>query len=237
MEPTVRLSRKVNHRDRQSQNIIRKPKNEVNWTSTRKDKPIHKSRHCITKMSTHQQPSKTSSGYCRHGQNSHWKAQQAYNGQTVQNGKGGCSELGNNIFLIGDVHQADKFSKTLEIIVNYIHYEYEYGKDVAYALRNFPDYDFTPELPTVKEAASEAGKKVQEMILSQEVREYVSRQSKYRDNMSKAYALILGQCTTGLKNNWKQGKIGKTWRTSQLNCSKQLRKLHTIIKTADTQLL
>ena len=103
-------------------------------------------------------------------------------------------------FSIGDVHQVDRFSTILEIIVNYIYCEYEYGKDVAYALKNFQDYDFTPELPTVKEAASEAEKMVQEMILSQEVREYVSRQSKYRDNMSKAYALILGQYTTGLKN-------------------------------------
>ena len=66
--------------------------------------------------------------------------------------------------------------------MNYIHRDYEYGKDVAYALKNFQDYDFTPELPTAKEAASEAVKKVQEIILSQEVKNYVSRQNKYRDN-------------------------------------------------------
>ena len=41
--------------------------------------------------------------------------------------------------------------------------------------RILQDYDFTPELPTAKEAASEAEKKVQEMILSQEVKEYVSK--------------------------------------------------------------
>ena len=151
-------------------------------------------------MSTHQQPSKTSSGRCWHGQSGHKKAQQIYNGQTVQKGKGGCSELGNNIFSIGDVCQVDRFSKTLEIIVNYIHHEYEYGKDVAYALKNFQDYDFTPEIPTVKEAASEAENKVQEMILSQDIKKYVSRQSKYIDNISKAYTLTLGQSTTALKN-------------------------------------
>ena len=53
----------------------------------------------------------------------------------------------------------DRFSKILKIIVNYIHHEYKYGKDVAYALKNFQDYDFTPELPTAKEAASEAEKR------------------------------------------------------------------------------
>ena len=37
---------------------------------------------------------------------------------------------------------------------------------MLYPLKIFQDYDFTPELPTATEAASEVDKKVQEMILS-----------------------------------------------------------------------
>ena len=113
----------------------------------------------------------------------------------------------------------------MEIIVNYIPHDYEYGKDVAYALKNFQDYDFTPELLTVKEVASEAEQKVQEMILSQEVREYVSRQSKYRDNMSKAYALILGQCTTGLKNKLEARKDWEDMENKPIKLLKAIKEI------------
>ena len=51
---------------------------------------------------------------------------------------------------------------------------------------------------------------VDKMILQQEVKDYVLRKKKYEDNMNKAYGLILGQCTQGVKNklearqNWRE---------------------------------
>ena len=85
--------------------------------------------------------------------------------------------------------------------------------------------DFTPKLPTVKEAASEAEKKVQEMILSQEVKEYVSRQNKYRDNISKAYALILGQCTTGLRNKLEARKDWEDMENKPIKLLKAIKEI------------
>ena len=50
-------------------------------------------------------------------------------------------------------------------------------------------------IPTVTTAMSEVDK----MIIQAEVKQFVEHKAKYVDNMNKAYALILGQCTLGLK--------------------------------------
>ena len=128
------------------------------------------------------------------------------NPRTVTGAMGQCGELGENIFSIGHVYQADRFVKTADSILSYIQSRYDYGKDVAWALKHLKDYDFVPEMPKAPAASSSQDSKILEMILNQEVREYVNRKTKYQDNMSKAYALIHGQCTTGLKNKLESRK-------------------------------
>ena len=47
---------------------------------------------------------------------------------------------------------------------------------------------------------------VDKIILNAEVKQFVECKAKYNDNMNKAYALILGQCTLGLKGKLEQRK-------------------------------
>ena len=56
------------------------------------------------------------------------------------------------------------------------------------------------------------------MILREEVQNRFTKKINYNKNMTKAYALILGQCKEGLNNNL---QAGKDWETHIKN--------HTIV--------
>ena len=51
---------------------------------------------------------------------------------------------------------------------------------------------------------------VDKIILNAEVKQFVERKAKYKDNMNKAYTLILGHCTLGLKGKL---ELRKNWET------------------------
>ena len=59
-----------------------------------------------------------------------------------QGPKGECDELKDNIYSIGDVRQADKYTKTTEAILNYILKNYNNGSDVKKALEDLEDFNF-----------------------------------------------------------------------------------------------
>ena len=113
--------------------------------------------------------------------------------------KGACEELKDNVYTVGDAKQADRFTKTTENIVNYIQRTYDEGQDVMDALVNLEDVDFDEYEPESDEAEADLTY-MQKLMLQARVKEFMIRKNKYQHNMNKAYALILGQCTQGLKN-------------------------------------
>ena len=116
--------------------------------------------------------------------------------------KGDCEDLKGKVYYIGSMKQADNYNNTTEAILAYIQRTYDHGSDVMEALETLADKNFSGLMPKKMELGSEPSKEEQEvatMILQSEVRKFVDRKQKYTDNMSKAYALILGQCTKGLK--------------------------------------
>ena len=132
------------------------------------------------------------------------------NGQrNTSNLKGACEDLKDNVYTIGDAKQADRYTKTTESIVNYIQRTYDEGQDVKDALVKLQHTDMEYYRPEI-EADEDDLDFVDKMILQQEVKDYVLRKKKYEDNMNKAYGLILGQCTQGVKNklearqNWRE---------------------------------
>jgi len=127
--------------------------------------------------------------------------------------KGACADLGENIYTIGDAKQADRYNKTTEQIANYIQREYSRGQDVADAITQMEHQDMTKYQPAPPED-EEKLTKFQEMILQQEIKDYVERKTKYIDNCNKAYGLILGQCTQGVKNKL---EARKDWTTLSSN--------------------
>ena len=123
--------------------------------------------------------------------------------------KGDCEDLKGKVFYIGSMKQADNYNNTTEAILAYIQRTYDHGSDIMEALDELVDKDFTGLMPKKMNLGDQASKDEQEvatMILQSEVRKYVDRKQKYADNMNKAYALILGQCTKGLKTKLESRK-------------------------------
>ena len=65
--------------------------------------------------------------------------------------KGECKDLGDNVYYIGDVRQADNYTKVTKNILNYIQRMYTYGFYIKEVLDSKEDFD------KVKPKASQAG--------------------------------------------------------------------------------
>ena len=113
--------------------------------------------------------------------------------------KGKCEALGDAVCTFGDAKQSERFNKTTDKILNYIFSNYDQGKYVKESLEKYEVYDIELWRPEEIEEGTELGE-VEKMVLQQEVRAYVQIRNKFEDNMYKAFGLIYGQCTTGLKN-------------------------------------
>src|SRR5512135_1675242 len=64
--------------------------------------------------------------------------------------RGAIEELRDNVYIVGDVRQAHKFTKTTEAILAYIQATYDGGMDVVDGLTKMEDPDFDkwkPEQP------------------------------------------------------------------------------------------
>ena len=115
---------------------------------------------------------------------------------------GECDDLKNHVYFIGSIKQADNYNNTTEAILTYIQRTYDYGIDVVEALNKLQAQDFNSLMPkkiALDQSATKDEEEVATMILKSEIQKFVDRKQKYEDNMNKAYALILGQCTKGLK--------------------------------------
>ena len=133
------------------------------------------------------------------------------NKSSTSNLGGACEELRDNVYSLGDARQADRYTKTTEEIINFIQRTFNEGQDVVDSLTTMTQKDFEATMPTAPEAGGTAAeKKVKEMYLQQKIKNHAAREEKYVDNMNKAYALILGQCTKGMKNKLEQRK---DWQT------------------------
>ena len=112
------------------------------------------------------------------------------------------------------MRQADNYVKVTEAILNYIQRTYTHGSDVKTALEDGVDFDFEKVRPGGKSAGdinvSSLLSEIDKLILQAEVKQFVDRKSKYCDNMNKAFALIIGQCTFGLRGKL-EGR--KDWNT------------------------
>ena len=122
--------------------------------------------------------------------------------------KGECAELGDAVYTFGDEKQSERFNKTTEKILNYIFTNFDHGKYVKESLEKYEVYDMEQWRPEEIEDGTVLGE-VEKMIIQQEVRDYVLRRNKFEDNMYKAFGLILGQCTTRLKNKLEARKDWK----------------------------
>ena len=127
--------------------------------------------------------------------------------------KGAIEALLDNTYIIGDARQADKSTKTTEAIMAYIQTNFDRGQDVVRALTALEDVDFseskpTPPVPTVAATATTIAQydKMDEQQYMLEYRVWMARKEKYEINMAKAFGVLWGQCTTGVKNKLESRK-------------------------------
>jgi hypothetical protein len=83
------------------------------------------------------------------------------------------------------------------------------GNDIMNMIHNImEDIDFEPLKPKL---ASSSGDRVDELILQQEVNEYVKRKRTYYENRDKLYTIIWGQCSEALQAKLKSTKAFKKY--------------------------
>ena len=108
-------------------------------------------------------------------------------------------ELGENIYIINQSGQADKYVKTTEAILNYVQKNYKYGDDIKKALRQESDFDFDAIQPTISggkiDVTTPEGFKYK-----LEMERFFKRQDQYTTNKTNAHGLIYGQCTLAVKS-------------------------------------
>ena len=134
------------------------------------------------------------------------------NNRSYQNRfKGACEGLKDHVYTVGDARQADRYTKTTEQILSYILREYTQGRDVKTSLEELEAVDMIKYKP--KEPHPRMSE-VDKMVLAQEVKDYVTRKVTFEDNMNKAYALLLGQCSMGVKNKLESRKDWNNVKTN-----------------------
>ena len=132
-------------------------------------------------------------------------------------------ELGENIYVINNPGQADKYIKTTEAIINYIQKTYKNGDDLKKALKNEEEFDFgkvEPEAPPTIDTSTPSGFKYK---LAMEA--FFKRQTQYITNKSNAHALIYGQCTLAVKNKLQARKDWDEIEDDPIKLLKALREI------------
>ena len=121
--------------------------------------------------------------------------------------KGAIDALHDHIYIVGDARQADKYNKTTEAIMAYIQTNYERGQDVVYGLTAMEDPDFeqskpTPPKPIIAGTVDTAPiyDSIERDHHNFELKEWGDRKKQYKINMDKAYGVLWGQCSAGVKN-------------------------------------
>ncbi len=115
--------------------------------------------------------------------------------------KAACEELLDSVYTVGGEGAADRYNKTAEKLLMHVTANYTYGNDIASSLRDLQHMDLTKEKPIQPENAG-TDRFVCE-LLKNEVKQYSSRVTYYKTNMSKVFGLILGQCHPTLKTRLK----------------------------------
>ena len=114
--------------------------------------------------------------------------------------------LNDYIFIVGSSSQASDYETTSEYLINHIKKNYEYGADIASAIKKEIEYDMKIHKPSIQTSTS-TDTTVQNTENRQfdleyriEYDEYMKRKRTYDNNKLKAYALFWERCSKAMKN-------------------------------------
>jgi hypothetical protein len=114
--------------------------------------------------------------------------------------EGRCEELSGHTFnVISPAASADKFTRSVEELIEHVDKTYKHGADISASLQNL--LIATVVKPTDQDPATdkEGERETNKEIWRQEIRAYVARKATLEENLQKAYALIWGQCSDPLR--------------------------------------
>ena len=166
------------------------------------------------------------------GKRSKWKGKKSSNNTNRETFKGECDDLKGKVYYIGSAKQADNYNTTTESIMEYILREFTHGLDVVESLDALKEKDFTNDTPVESAAPEDASPELKaalKAVHTEEMKQFVQRKQKLQTNLVKAYGLILGQCTKGLKaklesrKDWKDGD--KKIRYNAINLLKAIKEI------------
>ena len=144
--------------------------------------------------------------------------------------QGGEPKLKGHTYDVGDIKQADKYVKTTDAVVRHIAKEYtNFPQDIKKALEELQEMDWSAIKPMapikqtileleenasaawVKQHTAAEQKLAQEYetdkaIWDEKVKSFPKRQAHYESNMTRAYDLIIGQCTHTVRDKLKARK-------------------------------
>jgi hypothetical protein len=108
-----------------------------------------------------------------------------------------------HVYQIG---KASEFSQITKYLINHIRKWYTDGDDIANALEERKDPDFSQWLPTLHpdydetDPSKTATNRGYMLLFEAEIKEHVERKERYRSNEGNAYAFLFGQCNKALQN-------------------------------------
>lgn len=117
--------------------------------------------------------------------------------------KGQHKELAGYIYTYDSATRASQYEKTTERIADWLKSELGFPMDIWRCVANLKEpniYTWIPKTPTVPDNTDDTLIKA---LFNEEVKEYMMRKRTYNNNKSKAYTVILGQCTEALKAKMK----------------------------------
>jgi hypothetical protein len=109
--------------------------------------------------------------------------------------QGIIAEFGNNVYQHGTLDQGDRFTRTTEVVADYV--RREYSKEMRLLLKNQKENELEEAImPDKEEVKSPFGMKKSKIKLKQ----YYFKKERYKEHKAKIFVIVKGQCTLNMKN-------------------------------------
>jgi hypothetical protein len=109
--------------------------------------------------------------------------------------QGNIAELGNNVYQYETQDKGDRFTRTTEVIANYV--GRKYGKEMRLLVKNQKENEpKEPVMPDKEEATLSFVMKKYET----ELKQYYFKKERYEEYKAKIFVIVKGQCTLNMKN-------------------------------------
>ena len=147
--------------------------------------------------------------------------------------EGSCGDLKGHYFDTAGYDRADRFSKTLEQISNYVGREYRHGGLMSKCVEKLTQPQVTmPDAP--KDYGTDKVDPTDKCVWELEVKEAIKDKKEVGELMQKLYALVIGQCTDDMLTQTKSHKDYKSV-SSRMNGVEVLKIIRAICYSFEDQ--